>query len=55
MVGEGDRVGRIRALNRAAAARFGWKLATIPHAGHTPYLDNPSEFNAALEGFLRDL
>ena len=55
MVGEGDRVGRIRALNRAAAARFGWKLATVRHAGHTPYLDNPSEFNAALEGFLRGM
>ena len=25
------------------------------HAGHTPYLDNPSEFNAALEGFLRGM
>lgn len=55
IVGVTDRIGRIRGLNEKAADKCGYILAPIEHAGHTPYLDNPEEFNWALEGFLRDL
>ncbi len=52
IVGDTDRVGGIRTLGRRAAEEYGYELAVIPHAGHTPYLDNPTAFLAALEDFL---
>jgi len=52
MVGEADRLCSRSAAEELAAAVRGGELATIPGAGHVPFLENPDEVNARIEAFL---
>jgi pimeloyl-ACP methyl ester carboxylesterase len=52
VVGNNDRLGGIRELNRKAAEISGNRLYVVENAGHTPYLDNREGFLSAIKGFL---
>jgi pimeloyl-ACP methyl ester carboxylesterase len=55
IVGENDRLGPIKKLNRSAAETCGYDFAAIPRAGHTPFVDNPAQFSLVLGDFLAGL
>ncbi|MFV0460139.1 MAG: alpha/beta fold hydrolase [Actinomycetales bacterium] len=50
--GERDRLVKPAAARRAVDRHSGWRLATIPGAGHLPQLELPEQFAAAVEGWI---
>lgn len=55
LLGEKDRTGKVRAYNRAWAARTGFPLTVISGAAHNANADQPEAVNRAIEDFLARL
>ncbi|MBI4857507.1 MAG: alpha/beta hydrolase [Acetobacterium woodii] len=52
ILGEYDRFGKVPQYNYAWAAKTGYPLKIIPHAGHNANVDNPLIFNTVVQSFL---
>lgn len=55
ILGEYDKTGKVPQYNWAWAAKTGYPLKIIPHAGHNSNGDNPVVFNEVLGNFLDTL
>jgi pimeloyl-ACP methyl ester carboxylesterase len=50
--GEKDTTGKVKEYSDRWARQENWEITVIPEAAHNSNMDNPSEFNKALEKFL---
>lgn len=55
MLGEYDKIGKVRKYNHAWALQTGYPLRIVPYAGHNSNVDNPEVFNTFLSDFLETL
>ena len=55
VVGEYDAIARVDEMRQIAQAIAGSEFAIVAGAGHMSPLENPADFNQALEAFLEQL